>query len=66
MHEFVIPTPYPLPQESSVILYLLSQGVEVNVRDAVGLTPLHIAVMRGNKPAVFNLLSADNININVS
>ena len=52
-------------KDRSVILYLASQGANVNARDKYGLTPLHYAGMRGNDDAAVDLLQLSNTNIEV-
>ena len=49
----------------NIILYLVSQSADVNVKDDYGLTPLHYAAMRGNAMAAKDLLSCPAINIEV-
>ena len=51
--------------DDSVILYLVSQGAEVNKADIYGCTPLHFAAMRGNEVATKELLSCNGIDIEV-
>ena len=52
-------------KSDSVILYLATQGADVNATDKYGLTPLHYASMRGNDDAANDLLQLPSINIEV-
>ncbi len=52
-------------EDNSVIVYLVSRGANVNIRDIYGCTPLHYAAMRGNEVATKELLSCQGINIEV-
>lgn len=55
-----------LTPANSVILYLVQQGCQVNREDSYGCTALHFAAMRGNEVATKELLSCDDIHIEVS
>ncbi|XP_067049297.1 transient receptor potential cation channel subfamily A member 1 homolog [Acropora muricata] len=47
----------------SLIMFLVQQGSDVNVRDNYGLSPLHYAATKGNLTAVRELLQCDGIKI---
>ncbi|XP_068697924.1 transient receptor potential cation channel subfamily A member 1 homolog [Montipora foliosa] len=47
----------------SLIVYLVEQGSDVNVRDNYGMTPLHHAASKGNLTAVIELLQCKEIKV---
>ncbi|XP_047128792.1 transient receptor potential cation channel subfamily A member 1 isoform X1 [Hydra vulgaris] len=49
-------------KEDSILKYLLDQKPDINARDFYESTPLHYAVMRGNKYATELLLAQKNVN----
>ena len=52
--------------DDGVVKVLLSKGANVNAEDSRGRTPLHIATLQGNTEAVLQLLSKDDIELNVN
>ena len=52
-------------QEDSILKYLLDQKPIINEKDFYDSTPLHYAVMRGNKHATEQLLAQKYINLEV-
>ncbi|KAI0226875.1 hypothetical protein LSAT2_022672 [Lamellibrachia satsuma] len=54
---------YESTVDNSVIIYLVSQGANVNVADIYGSTPLHFAAMRGNEVATKELMECRGIDI---
>ena len=56
---------YESTVDNSVIIYLVSQGANVNVADIYGSTPLHFAAMRGNEVATKELMECRGIDIEV-
>ena len=55
----------PEPEDRCLSL-LLDKGGHVNIKDVSGLTPLHYAASRGNKPVLKELLKAKDIALEVT
>ena len=59
---------YPLKkekEEDSILLYLLRNRANPNMKDFYGLTPLHYAAMRGNVVAARQLLETKTNDLNI-
>jgi hypothetical protein len=51
--------------QDEIIERFIKNGAGLNSKDKHGLTPLHLAAMKGNTKAVAKLLSCDDIDIKV-
>lgn len=51
--------------QDEIIQHFIQKGADVNSKDKHGLTPLHLAAMKGNTPAVNTLLEHEDIDIEV-